>query len=250
MMNLNQPALDSAQTALTQIDSSNLKSEYFNQDELLYLHDFAPPSLMEALVQEMKQLEPLVNRNYVPGFKKGGSVDYYKVQEHAPTLSALYHHPMMCEFVEKITGEKVSICPQDDPHSCALYYYSEAGDRIGYHYDTSHYKGKRYTLLLSLYDDSTARLKCEMFRKNKTRPVQKLDLQTHPGTLVLFNGDNIYHAVSEISEGQKRVMVTMEFVTSTEMGWVGRMISNVKDAYAYFGFRSLFQKKRPPATAS
>ena len=36
-----------------------------------------------------------------------------------------------------------------------LYYYTEAGDHIGYHYDTSYYKGSRYTILMGLVDKST-----------------------------------------------------------------------------------------------
>jgi hypothetical protein len=47
---------------------------------------------------------------------------------------------------------KLSLCPENDPHSCALYYYTEPGDHIGFHYDTSYYKGARYTILMGLVD--------------------------------------------------------------------------------------------------
>ena len=45
-----------------------------------------------------------------------------------------------------------------DPHAYALYFYTRPGDHIGWHYDTSYYAGRRYTLLIGVIDDSTCRL--------------------------------------------------------------------------------------------
>lgn len=39
-------------------------------------------------------------------------------------------------------------------------------------------------------------------------------------------------------EGERRVVYTMEYVTSREMGRVQRLYSNLKDAVAYFGIRA------------
>ena len=36
-----------------------------------------------------------------------------------------------------ITGRALQSCPESDPHSCALYFYTEPGDHIGFHFDTS-----------------------------------------------------------------------------------------------------------------
>ncbi len=47
-----------------------------------------------------------------------------------------------------LTGERLQLSPPDDPHAYALYFYTRAGDHIGWHYDTSYYAGRRYTLLL------------------------------------------------------------------------------------------------------
>ena len=44
-------------------------------------------------------------------------------------------------------ADDLHLCPDEDPHACALYFYTEAGDHMGYHYDTSYYTGARYTVL-------------------------------------------------------------------------------------------------------
>jgi hypothetical protein len=61
---------------------------------------------------------------------------------------------------------------------------------------------------------------------------------------VLFNGDAVYHGVSPSRPGDRRVVLTLEYVTSQEMGRVQRAFSNLKDAFAYFGVRSLWQAHR------
>src|SRR5438128_194132 len=79
-----------------------------------------------------------------------------------------------------------------------LYAYTEAGDHIGWHYDTSYYRDRRWTLLVGFQDNSSARLVCRLHARNKNDAVTNLELKLAPGTLVLFNGDSVYHAVTPI----------------------------------------------------
>ena len=50
--------------------------------------------------------------------------------------------------------------------------------------------------------------------------------------------------MSAASAGDRRVVLTLEYVTSQEMGRFKRAFSNLKDAFAYFGIKSLFQGAR------
>ena len=45
------------------------------------------------------------------------------------------------------------------------------------------------------------------------RPPVDLALKTDPGTLVLFNGDKLWHAITPLGEGEERVSLTLEYVT-------------------------------------
>ena len=57
--------------------------------------------------------------------------------------------------------------------------------------------------------------------------------------MVIFNGDKLWHAITPLGEGEERVVLTMEYVISPEMGKFKRFVSNMKDAVAYFGFSAL-----------
>ena len=71
----------------------------------------------------------------------------------------------------------------------------------------------------------------------------EMAVATERGSMVIFNGDKVYHGVSPSREGERRVVFTMEYVTSREMGRAQRLFSNLKDAFAYFGIKSLFQSR-------
>ena len=62
---------------------------------------------------------------------------------------------------------------------------------------------------------------------------------TVPVSMVIFNGDRFWHAVTPLGEGEERIMLTMQYVTNLEMGPFKRFVSNIKDAVAYFGFSSV-----------
>jgi hypothetical protein len=125
-----------------------------------------------------------------------------------------------------------------------LYYYTEPGDHIQYHYDTSYYQGKRYTVLIGLVDRSSSRLEYQLYRDNPQREVETHSLALTPGTLVLFNGDKLYHRVTPLGENEQRIALTLEYVTDPHMSRLNRFVSNMKDAIAYFGFSQVFRFKR------
>ncbi len=67
-----------------------------------------------------------------------------------------------------------------------------------------------------------------------------IEAKTPPGSMVIFNGDKLWHAVTPLGEGEERIVLTMEYVTNPEMGPLMRFVSNMKDAIAYFGVSALF----------
>jgi hypothetical protein len=71
-----------------------------------------------------------------------------------------------------------------------------------------------------------------------------LAVATEPGSMVIFNGDKVYHGVIPSREGERRVVFTVEYVTSQEMGRAKRLFSNLKDVFGYFGIRALLRGRR------
>ena len=129
--------VDEVDDAVKRMDLDRVSREYWDQNEFLFIPQFLPRSVVEEhLVPQAQGVNSLLNRNYIPGHKKGGSVSYYTVMEKAPRFLDLYRSGAFIEFLSRLTRAKLSLCPESDPHSCALYYYTEPGDHIGFHYDT------------------------------------------------------------------------------------------------------------------
>jgi hypothetical protein len=229
--------------ALDRLDAKRLEQEYWAQDEFLFIKEFLPQSAIGELLDDVRRLEPGLNRNYIPRHKKGGSVSHFAIADDGPALLAFYRSERFRRFLSGLVHADLKLCPDDDPHACALYFYTEAGDHMGYHYDTSYYKGARYTVLFGLVQDSSSRLLCRLHTRQAGRAPVDRAVATLPGSMVVFNGDKVYHGVSPSQAGDRRVVFTMEYVTSQEMGRVKRIVSNLKDAFAYFGIRTLLRRR-------
>jgi ectoine hydroxylase-related dioxygenase (phytanoyl-CoA dioxygenase family) len=133
------------------------------------------------------------------------------------------------------------LCPEEDPHSCSRSYYTQPGDHIGFHYGTSYYKGNRYEVLVGLVERSEhCRLVARVRKHGDTEEIRETRIPMGPGTVVLFNGDKLWHAVTPLSKGEERVVLTLQYVKNQEMGPF-KMFSNLKDAFAYFGPAALLR---------
>jgi hypothetical protein len=214
------------------------------QGSFLYLSEFLPAEATAQLVAAVGAVQESVNRNYLPGHKQGGSVSRHTLDELAPFIAELYRSPALIDWLSQLAGERLQVSPPDDPHAYALYFYTRPGDHIGWHYDTSYYAGRRYTLLLGVIDESSCRLDYELHTREPGATVVPGSVRIPPGGLVFFDGDKLRHRISPLGENEIRVSLTFEYVTDPKMHFGWRVISNMKDAFAYFGFRQVFRGRR------
>lgn len=240
---------DELATSITSLDALRTQLTYWRQEELAVLPGFVPASLVDAIAAEIHALDRRVVRRHVPGYKNAGSIGSYWLREHAPTAVALYQSPTLRRFLSDLAGMELVTCPDDDPHACAVYCYERAGDRIGFHYDTSWYRGARYTVLVGLIDESSARLHCQVHARDRHRPTKDLRVETAPGTTVFFNGDKLRHAVTPLGDGERRVVLTLQYVTDPRMDGWRRVVSKLKDSLTYFGMVA-FRSSTPTASDS
>ena len=60
---------------------------------------------------------------------------------------------------------------------------------------------------------------------------------------MFFDGDALRHRITPLAPGERRVSLTLEYLTDPRMhGW-WRFVSNMKDSIAYFGFRQVFRRR-------
>ncbi len=180
-------------------DATPLRRKFVEQGDFLYLENFLPPEVTAELAAAVAAVGGAVNRNYLPGHKQGGSLSRHTIDELAPFIAELYRSAPLIAWLEEVSGERLHPSPAEDPHAYALYFYTRAGDHIGWHYDTSYYRG-------------------------------------------FFDGDKLRHRITPIAHGETRISLTFEYVTDPSMRSWWRLISNMKDAVAYFGLRQVFRK--------
>jgi len=222
------------------LDLPALQRSYREQGSFVFIPDFLPAEGVAQLRECVDRTEALVNRNYLPGHKQGGSVSRHVIDRLAPAIAALYESPRLIDWLARLAGEALQPSPRDDPHAYALYFYTRAGDHIGWHYDTSYYAGRRYTLLLGVIDRSSCRLDYQLHTREAQVRTEAGSLQLAPGSAVFFDGDKLRHRITPLQAGEKRVSLTFEYVTDPRMSRGRRLISQMKDAVAYFGFRQVF----------
>src|SRR5689334_3319668 len=117
---------EAVEHAIEALDFERVRKEYWDQNEFICLPHFLSRSAVEEwLLPSVHQMKPHLNRNYIPGHKKGGSVSYYTVREHAPAFLDVYRSPAFVDFLSRLVGATLMLCPDNDPHACALYYYTE-----------------------------------------------------------------------------------------------------------------------------
>jgi hypothetical protein len=230
------------------LDLPALQRNYRDQGSFVFIPDFLPGDLVATLRECVAQAEPSLNRNYLPGHKQGGSVSRHTIDRLAPAIAELYESPRLTDWLARLAGEALQLSPPADPHAYALYFYTRAGDHIGWHYDTSYYAGRRYTLLLGVLEDSSCRLDYQLHTREAGARVEAGSLQLPPGGAVFFDGDKLRHRITPLRDGEKRVSLTFEYVTDPRMSFGRRLISQMKDAVAYFGFRQVFGGTRAPRT--
>lgn len=222
-----------------------LHRTYWGQSEFLLFEQFLPAEVVEACLSEVEQLSGDIHRNYVPGHKKGGSVSFYSIREKAPAILALYRSTTLRTFFSRLVDSALKLCPEDDPHSCALYYYTKPGDHIGFHYDTSYYKGARYTVLIGMVEETE---RCRLVARVRKGPafteVSETRVPMGPGTMVMFNGDKLWHAVTPLGARERRIVLTLQYVTDQRMEPVKKLFSSLKYAFAYFGPAVLMHRRK------
>ena len=226
--------------AIKGVDLVDTRRCYREQNEFVVLDRFLTQPVVDQLLREVDVLAPDVNRNYVPGHKKGGSISFYAMLRQAPAILSLYRSPAWLTFLSRLVGAPLMLCPEDDPHSCALYYYTQPGDYIGFHYDTSYYKGKRYTVLIGLVERSEhCRLVARVRKRGENEEIRETRIPMDPGTVVPFNGAKLWHAVTPLGKGEERIILTLQYVTNQELRPFKKMFPTLKNTVVNHGGRGI-----------
>src|SRR6059058_5665746 len=105
------PVGDEISRALAALDVESVRATYWAQNEFIHLDRLFPEAVVAPMVNEVDRVRAGINRNYIPRHKKGGSVGYYTLREQAAAILTLYRSPAFLDFVRRVTGAPVQLCP-------------------------------------------------------------------------------------------------------------------------------------------
>ncbi len=213
----------------------------------------APPSFASLIVaipeilsddrfaDVLREVEALAEaeRSYVPTHKKGGTIAYECLIERAPAVTALYHFEDLQSFVSRIVGVPVGPTPLYDQSSLSVLVYDRPGDHIGWHYDHNFYRGRHFTLLLPVVNRGRAAAGLSHAQLSAKIDGAEAEIVTAPNTLVLFEGAKVLHKVSPITDGERRVVISMTYCADPRASGAQAVARRLKDT-AFFGLRALW----------
>ena len=104
-------------SALAGLDLAQLRQRFQVQGSFLFLPQFLPPAVTGQLLAGVAAVAGVVNRNYLPGHKQGGSVSRYTIDELAPAIAQLYRSRELLGWLSALTGQPSS---SRERYSCAI----------------------------------------------------------------------------------------------------------------------------------
>lgn len=231
---------DAIRDATIQIAAADRSApaDEFAREHITRIENFVTPACLETLRQEALAHVSEMKRTFIPMHKKGATLSYEKIHTLAPHCLAFYHSPEVQKWVASITGETVQPTPDQDQSSLSVLCYHEPGDHINWHYDHNFYRGRHFTVLLSLLNEGPNGLSSGTLQRQLPGG-QAQSYDTSPNTLMIFEGTRVRHRATPVGEGERRVILSMTYCADPRISRVKEFIRRCKDT-AFFGLRALW----------
>ena len=183
----------------------------------------------EALQHEVLAVDQLKQASRLLWLRQGGAVPFQVLQAHAPLCVALYGDRGFRAYLSGQTGLELSTLPGDMPHRCSLLVSASEGDHIADHYDVNYYRGRTFTVLLTVFNRAQNGQCCSANRTCAYRGGVEQCRDTAENSLLVMEGDKVLHSTRQLGRGEKRVVLSMIYTTDPSQTLWQRMRMKVKD---------------------
>jgi hypothetical protein len=207
-------------------------------DRFAVLPDLLPARTFAALKAEAERLVA-PERSFVPAHKKGGTVAYESLIASAPAIVSFYQSPDFQDFISHLVGVRVKPTPINDQSSLSVLFYDKPGDHIGWHYDHNFYRGRHFTILITIINAGQAADGLSHAELKARIGEREIAVRTRPNTVVAFEGARVRHKVTPVQAGEQRLILSMTYCTDPRAWWWQGVSRRLKDT-AYFGVRALW----------
>jgi len=138
------------------------------------------------------------------------------------------YYKQCTNIVSNYIGEPVKTLGSDIQNRMTLVVYEKEGDYIDWHFDTNHYEGRFFTLLIPITLEPT----CGNYQY-KDHTEKDVDVEINKGQAILFEGDKVYHRGKMLCKEQHRVILSLTFVTSDTMNTWNYAMHKIKEFGIY-----------------
>jgi hypothetical protein len=211
-------------------------------DRFAVLPNFLPAASFTVLAGAAERLtaaEQGAERSYVPTHKRGGTLAYETLIAKAPVIVGCYHALPVQDIISRLVGAPVRPTPIYDQSSLSLLIYNKPGDHIGWHFDHNFYRGRHFTVLLTIENAGHAANGLSHAVLQARLGDREIEVASLPNTLVVFEGACVRHKVTPVEDGERRLILSMTYCTDPRSTWWQGVARRFKDM-AYFGVRALW----------
>ena len=156
---------------------------------------------------------------------------HYNLRKIMPKTLDYIESDQFCEYISKITGSKLHLSNDKIDRIFARSYINES-DSIKWHYDNNFSNGKRYTIIIPIYINEKNSSSLQYVNPSDKMILNVID---NSENLYLYEGDKIYHRVTEQCKGGKRIVLIIPMYEKnfTYIGNFKKFLKN--NLFANFG---------------
>jgi hypothetical protein len=154
------------------------------------------------------------------------NISYNTLKENIPEIEDWYNS--LPNIISPYISDKLQVAPEDIKTRMCLVVYEKEGDYIDWHFDTNHYEGRFFTLLVPITLEPT----CGNYQYKNDEEIDT-DVEVNKGQAILFEGDKVYHRGKMLCKDQYRVILSMTFVTSQKMNTWNYTMHKIKEFGIY-----------------
>jgi hypothetical protein len=159
--------------------------------------------------------------------KKQKNISYNEISKEIYGIESWY--TSISYTISSAIGEKVFTLDKTHKNRLSLIVYDKEGDYIDWHFDTNHFKGRYFTLIVPVTLEHT----CGNF-VYKDKDTNDIDLQINENQAILFEGDKVFHAAKKLCNNQIRILLSMTFITNNKMNTWNYLMNSMKQ-FGTFG---------------
>jgi hypothetical protein len=150
------------------------------------------------------------------------NISYTELKKEVPDIDDWYES--LSSVLSPYIDDTLKVVPKDIKTRICLVVYEKEGDYIDWHFDTNHYNGRFFTLLIPVSTEST----CGNYVYKDHTEVEQI-LEVEKSQAIFFEGDKVFHRGKELCANQRRVILSLTFVTDDSMNVWNYCLHKVKE---------------------